>query len=600
MLGPVALLLTVAAAAYAASGESGSSSGDLGVWDMAMGMLGGLALFLFGMEQLADSLKALAGNSLKGVLARLTTNRIMGAITGAFVTACVQSSSVTTVLVVGFITADIMSLSQSVGIILGANIGSTVTAQIIAFKVTRYALLMVAVGFSVSFLAHQEKTKHYGFMCMGMGMIFLGMGMMSTAMYPLRSYPPFLALMAQMETPLLAILTAAVFTGLIQSSAATTGIVIVMAGQGLINLPMGISLVLGANVGTCVTALLASIGKPREAVRASLVHILFNVIGVLIWVGLINRLGDWVVWISPVASGLSGTEKIAAETPRQIANAHTIFNVVNTLIFLPFGAQFARLVEYLVPDREQDRTVHSGAPSEWTAVHLDAALLEMPSMALEQTRGEIGRMGKLVRELVAEIMPAFAESDGDRQATMTELTLEVESIGAQIEEFLIKVSRLNLNRDQSEFTSQMQDVTVHLVEMATLVKKDVIPLLSRKLEAQVSLPEGLQVLLRRYHESIQANVATALEALAENSTERARQVVRAKPELSEMLSDYRAQHYERRRDAMEEAVLSLAIDLDMIDFLRRIYTSAEGMAFTMLSGYLDRRHGRRTPQAQAS
>lgn len=302
-----------------------SQVSELEIFTMGMGLLGGLALFLFGMEQLADALKARAGDSLKDVLARLTTNRITGALTGAFVTACVQSSSVTTVLVVGFITANIMSLSQSVGVIFGANIGSTVTAQIIAFKVTKYALLLVAVGFGTSFLASREEVKQYGFMCMGMGMIFLGMGMMSSAMHPLRAYGPFLELMTQMESPLLAITVAAAFTGLIQSSAATTGIVIVMAGQGLISLPAGIALAFGANIGTCVTALLASIGKPREAVRASMVHVLFNVIGVLLWVGLIDQLGRIVVWVSPVAAGLSGLKKqpprLRAKSPMRIPSS---------------------------------------------------------------------------------------------------------------------------------------------------------------------------------------------------------------------------------------------------------------------------------------
>jgi phosphate:Na+ symporter len=280
---------------FSAEGTNAAAPSQLDIFTMGMGLVGGLALFLFGMEQLADALKARAGDSLKDVLARLTTNRVTGALTGAFVTACVQSSSVTTVLVVGFITANIMSLSQSVSVIFGANIGSTVTAQIIAFKVTKYALLLVAVGFAASFLGKREEIKQYGFMCMGMGMIFLGMGMMSSAMHPLRTYGPFLELMTQMESPLLAITVAAAFTGLIQSSAATTGIVIVMAGQGLISLPAGIALAFGANIGTCITAILASIGKPREAVRASMVHILFNIIGVLLWVGLIDQLGRIVV-----------------------------------------------------------------------------------------------------------------------------------------------------------------------------------------------------------------------------------------------------------------------------------------------------------------
>ncbi|MCB1828735.1 MAG: Na/Pi cotransporter family protein, partial [Gammaproteobacteria bacterium] len=264
---------------------------------MGMQLFGGLALFLFGMEQMSESLKAVAGERMKTILGKLTANRFMGAATGAFVTGIIQSSSVTTVLVVGFITAGLMSLSQSVGIIMGANIGTTITAQIVAFKITKAALLMVGVGFTMLFAAKNERVKQYGTMLMGLGLVFFGMSVMSDAMKPLRSYQPFLDLMIQMENPLIGILIAAGFTGLIQSSSATTGIVIVMASQGFITLPAGIALAFGANIGTCVTAMLASIGKPREAVRAAAVHVLFNVAGVIIWFFFIPQLAEIVAWV---------------------------------------------------------------------------------------------------------------------------------------------------------------------------------------------------------------------------------------------------------------------------------------------------------------
>ena len=240
----LALACTPAIAAVATAGEID--------WPfMGMNLLGGLALFLFRMEQMADSLKAVAGERMKIVLAKLTTNRFMGAATGAFVTAVIQSSSVTTVLVVGFITAGLMSMAQSIGVIMGANIGTTITAQIVAFKVTKFALLMIAAGFGMLFFSKQEKIKQYGGMLMGLGLVFFGMSVMSDAMSPLRSYQPFLDLMARMENPLIGILVAAGFTALVQSSSATTGIVIVMATQGFITLEAGIALAFGANIGTC-------------------------------------------------------------------------------------------------------------------------------------------------------------------------------------------------------------------------------------------------------------------------------------------------------------------------------------------------------------
>ena len=317
IVGLVLVLFTHAAFAEEAVSQ------DVDWFYLVMALFGGLAMFLYGMEQMSDGLQAAAGDKLKDVLAGLTKNRFLGAITGAFVTAVLNSSSVTTVLVVGFISAGFMTLTQSVGIIMGANIGSTFTAQIVAFNVTQYALLLVALGFFMLFTAKTERIRHYGSMIMGLGLIFYGMGVMGEAMNPMRTYEPFLELMVKMENPLLGILVGAVFTGLVQSSAATTGIAIVMATEGLISLPAGIALSFGANIGTCVTAILAAIGKPAEAVRAAVVHISFNIAGVLLWVMFIPQLAEFIVNISPSAAELTGKEKMAAEVPRQIANAHT-------------------------------------------------------------------------------------------------------------------------------------------------------------------------------------------------------------------------------------------------------------------------------------
>lgn len=277
---------------------------------MAMGLFGGLALFLFGMEQMSDSLKSALGDQMKVLLAKLTRNRFTGAFTGAFVTAIIQSSSVTTVLVVGFVSAGMMTMSQSIGVIMGANVGTTVTAQIVAFKVEEAALWMIAIGFLMMFTTKQERIKHYGNMLMGLGLIFYGMGLMGDGMNPLRSYEPFLQLMANMDNPLLAILVGALFTALVQSSSATTAIVITMAGQGLISLEAGIALAFGANIGTCITAQLAALGKPREALRAAVVHLIFNVGGVLIWLPFISMLAIWVTGFSPTHPELEGTSTL--------------------------------------------------------------------------------------------------------------------------------------------------------------------------------------------------------------------------------------------------------------------------------------------------
>ena len=238
-----------------------SAASGIELGPMLMGMLGGLALFLFGIDRMSMALKLIAGDRLRQILSKLTTNRFTGAAAGAAVTSIIQSSSVTTVLVVGFISAGLMNLSQSIGIIMGANIGTTMTAQIIAFKVTHYALLIIAVGFALSFFIKKERAHHYGKMIMGLGLVFYGMQLMSDGAKPLQSYAPFIDLMKNMNVPLLGIAFGAAFTALVQSSSATTGIVIVLASQGLLPLDAGIALIFGANIGTCFTAWLASIGK---------------------------------------------------------------------------------------------------------------------------------------------------------------------------------------------------------------------------------------------------------------------------------------------------------------------------------------------------
>ncbi|NNE33776.1 MAG: Na/Pi cotransporter family protein, partial [Rhodothermales bacterium] len=386
-----------------------SNAFELGA--LSIGLFGGLALFLYGMEQMTDALKAMAGGGMKKLLARLTTNRFKASFAGAFVTAVIQSSSVTTVLVVGFISAGLMTLSQSVGVILGANIGTTITAQIVAFKVTQYGLVLVAVGFSMLFFFKKEKVRQYGMMLMGLGLIFFGMDLMSNATRPLRTYEPFIAAMQSMDNPFYGILAAAAFTGLIQSSSATTGVIIVLASQGFITLEAGIALAFGANIGTCVTALLAAIGKPREAVQAAVVHVLFNVLGVVIWIAFIDQLATAVRWFSPSSPELAGAQRLMVETPRQIANAHTLFNVANTLIFIWFTTPLAKLVQRLVPERK----VTEGEVVQ--PKYLDDILLETPALALDRVRMEMRRLGERAYDMVEEALPVALH--GDREALKT-------------------------------------------------------------------------------------------------------------------------------------------------------------------------------------
>jgi len=526
--GTLVLLAGLAAAfmVYPVFAASGAAA-EMKWGTMGMQLFGGLALFLFGMEQMSEALKAVAGERMKLILAKLTTNRFMGATTGAFVTAIIQSSSVTTVLVVGFITAGLMSMSQSVGVIMGANIGTTITAQIVAFKVTKAALLMVGVGFSMLFISKQDKIKQYGTMLMGLGLVFFGMSVMSNAMQPLRTYQPFLDLMIQMENPLVGILVAAAFTGLIQSSSATTGIVIVMASQGFITLPAGIALAFGANIGTCITAMLASIGKPREAVRAAVVHVLFNIAGVLIWVLFIDHLANWVTALSPVHPELSGVDRLGAETPRQIANAHTIFNIANTLIFIGFTTQIARLVEWLIPDstlEEEDLLV--------SAKYLDEELLTTPSLALGRVRLEVLHMGERVEEMLDSIMPAILTGNKESLSAVRDLDDQVDILYEQIIDYMGRISKRSLSDQQTEEFLRLMEAVSDLENIGDTIETNLVGLGFDRINAGFSISEPTREVLLGFHEVVTKAFKTAVQAVSQNSEEAAQIVTAMKEEIT--------------------------------------------------------------------
>ncbi|UHD18068.1 Na/Pi cotransporter family protein [Thiocapsa bogorovii] len=545
-------------------------------WAMAMSLFGGLALFLYGMDQMAEALKAVAGERMKDILAKLTANRFMGAITGAFVTAVINSSSVTTVLVVGFISAGLMTLSQSVGVIMGANIGSTVTAQLIAFQITEAALLMIGIGFTMQFASTQEAIRQYGGILMGLGLVFFGMSIMSDAMGPLRTYEPFLEFVRRLENPAIGILVAAVFTGVIQSSAATMGIAIVMASQGLINLPTGIALALGANIGTCVTALLAAIGKPRDALRAALVHVIFNVCGVLLWVGFIAQLSTFTQLISPSHPGLSGTARLAAEVPRQIANAHTLFNVANTVLFIGLSTQFARLVQWLVPDKPP------GAEALVVrAKYLDDELISTPSLALDRVRLEVLHMGECVDAMMSRIMPAILS--GNRR-TLREIELmdnDVDTLHAQIITYLGKISRLSLTEKQTATLMRLMAAVNDLENIGDVVETNLIVLGRERIDAGVSISGPTREVLMGFHRIVTRSVSSAVQAVAQNNEMAARTVTSMKQEIQH-IADSAAIHQAQRLVAEEpNRIPAYTIEIDIIEKLKRIYYFAKRMAKTV-------------------
>ncbi len=578
-------LFLLACSSAAVAGTAGESI-QWGV--MAMSLFGGLALFLFGMEQMSSSLKAVAGDRMKLILAKLTSNRFMGAATGAFVTAVIQSSSVTTVLLVGFISAGLMNLSQSVGVIMGANVGTTITAQIVAFKVTKAALLMIAIGFFMLFASRHEKTRQYGTMIMGLGMVFFGMSVMSDAMQPLRTYQPFLNLMIEMENPIIGILVAAAFTGLVQSSSATTGIVIVMASQGFITLPAGIALSFGANIGTCITALLASIGKPREALQAATVHVLFNVAGVLLWLLFIPQLAELVMQISPAHPELQGGARLAAETPRQIANAHTIFNIANTFIFIGFTTQIARLVEKLLPEKPQElKTL------EVRSKYLDRELLTTPSLALDRVRLEALHMGEKVETMHNLIMPAILAGKKNELNRIRSMDDEVDLIYEQIIEYMGLISKESLSDMQTDDFLALMDAINELENIGDTIETNLVELGMHRLRSGFSISESTRQVLNDFHKTVGKALSMAIQAVSQSNIEVAKLVLNMSKEISNISHSAMAHQAQRLIAEEPNRLIAYTTEIDIIEKQKRIYYFANRMAKTVY-----RQQGEETPEEQ--
>jgi phosphate:Na+ symporter len=547
---------------------------DLELGAILMGLIGGLALFLYGMDKLTDSLKLLAGDRMKDLLARMTSNRFKGVATGATITATIQSSSVTTVLVVGFITAGLLSLRQSIGIIMGAEIGTTITAQIIAFKVTGYALVMVAVGFFMRFLpASMTKAKRYGPMLMGLGLIFFGMEVMKNATSPLRDFEPFINTMQNLSNPLLAVLFSALFTALIQSSSATTGIIIVLASQGFLTLEAGIALVFGANIGTSITAFLASIGKPREALRAAVVHIMFNISGVLLWFGFIDQLSTFVEWISPVSEGLTGIEALKADSPRQIANAHTTFNTANTLLFIGFTPIIARIVERIVPDRGLEE-----AEELIDRSYLDDILVNTPSLALDLVRMELARIGAASLRMVKGAIDPVLTGGDEELRELRQMDEEVDRLHGAMVTYLGRLSIENLTEEQSHRLSQYLGAANYFESIGDMIETNLVEAGQTRLSSNLEISPETREVLRGLHEKVQWAVERTTEAVASEDLAFAREVIDAKSDINRLAEEAETHLAERLAAPAPRRLEAFRIETELVEALKRIYYFAKRIA----------------------
>ena len=425
-------------------------------YTIVLGLLGGLALFLYGMQMMSAGLEAAAGDRMKSILERLTANRFLGVLVGAVITAVIQSSSATTVMVVGFVNSGLMTLRQAVWIIMGANIGTTITGQLIALDVGVLAPLFAFVGVAMVVFVKKPQVRHYGSILAGLGVLFIGMDMMSTAMEPLRDWPAFVELVSTFSNPLVGILVGAGFTALIQSSSASVGILQALALSGVIGLDSAVFVLFGQNIGTCITAVLASIGTSRNAKRATIIHLLFNIIGTVVFTTL--------CLVTPLL-GLSlvgGVQSLTPENPAaQIANMHTLFNIVTTFLLLPLGGKLVQLAMRILPDRKE-----SGEEGMHLAYLIPGPIhtkqehpIGFSAMYLNQLRQELDRMLGMARQNTEVGFQAVLERN-PKLLEGAEATEEyIDYLNKEISQFISKVIVHETNERDSAAVSAYFKIT---------------------------------------------------------------------------------------------------------------------------------------------
>ncbi|MCI5996969.1 MAG: Na/Pi cotransporter family protein [Peptoniphilaceae bacterium] len=392
-------------------------------------VLGGLGLFLYGMNLMGSGLQKSCGEKLKGIIAVITKNKIYAVLVGVFVTMIIQSSSATTVMVIGFVNAGFMTLTQAVGIIIGANLGTTITAQIIAFDISKYAPIVIAIGVFMWLRAKNDKKKDVSEILIGFGILFLGMSIMSSGLSPLAKEEWFKNILIKLNNPFVGVIAGLVLTTILQSSSASIGLLEALGMQGLININQAFGILFGDNIGTTTTALISSIGANKNAKRAAFIHFLFNFIGTIIFMLMLRKPVQILVeHISP------------GNVQRQIANAHTLFNLINVIIQLPFSNLLVKIAEKFIKGTDESESNYS--------VNLDKRILETPSIAILQAQKEVVRMGEIVFESLEKTIKCFESRDTKQIEFVLEREKMINGLEKEILDYLVLLSDKNLSDEE--------------------------------------------------------------------------------------------------------------------------------------------------------
>ena len=463
---------------------------------IVISLLGGLGLFLYGMKLMSDGLENVAGEKLKGILEKITSNKVIGVLVGTIVTAIIQSSSATTVMVVSFVNAGLMTLTQATGVILGSNIGTTITAQMVSFNLEVIAPIFIGVGAIVMMSAKKKRIKDLAYIALGFGILFMGMGLMSSSLKPisnLQIFNDFISVIG--KNHFLGVLVGLTMTAILQSSSATTGILVALANSGNIDMNVAFPIILGCNIGTCVTAILAGLTANRTAKKAALLHLLFNIFGTVLFLPFSDKVVTFVNYLTP--------DNVA----RQVANAHTIFNVVITIFILPISKYFVMLVNHILPDDEGKESCG--------AIYLDKRLLETPIVASGQVIKETIRMANKAKNNLELAMEVFLNWNEEKMKKVYANESIINTLERDITEYLIELSQHNLPEENAKLVSQAYH-TINDIERIGDHAENIVELAIQKYENNITLSYDGYKEVRQLFEVTLRSITIAIESFKSN------------------------------------------------------------------------------------
>jgi len=533
------------------------------VKELIFGVIGGLGLFIYGIWELSEGLHKACGERMRKILHSLTGSSVKGVLVGAGITSVIQSSSATTVMVVGFVNAGLMTLVQALGVIFGANIGTTVTGQLIAFKLTEYALPIIGAGMLIIFLGKRKGHKYIGEALLGFGILFLGLNILTSVVKPLGEYAWFhQAFINFSKNPFLGILTGAVVTAIFQSSSVTTGMIIGLAMVNLLDLKAAIPLILGCDIGTCVTALIASIGTNISARRAALGHILFNIIGVIIFLPFLGFFGNLVTHTS-------------AALPRQIANANTLFKIINTLIFLPLIGLYAKLLIKFIKGQEEEEM-------EYLPKYLERHLLNTPPIAIEAAIKETVRTLSLTQRMVGQAMNSFIKNDPRPLDKVTKGEEAVDSLRGAITNYLVELMQQELGADESKKIPPLIHA-INDVERIGDHAENLRDLAEQKMDNKLIFSSAALDELKKMFEDINGMISCSINAFKLNNVDEAKLVLEQECRIN-TLRDRLKNNHVKRLEQGQCNVLSGVVFLDTISNLEKIGDHLNNVAQAVIEG----------------